>query len=436
MLSKGKHLRHIVHFGDQQIFPGATNYVCLLFLAKAGVANCRFVKVDNLDDWLVTLTGIEAEISAKDIGKSEWNFVVGKGSDLFERLKSIPKKLEDVTSRIFQGVKTSADKIYILEEVGQTKAGVRVFCRQNEQEYTLERDLLHPLIKGGDSKAYCLTRTNRLILFPYAKQNGGDAQLISAATIRKELPLTWKFLNDHKAFLTGREDGKMDHDGWYGYVYPKALDVMPLPKIFTPDIAPVAGFSYDATGEVFFTGGAAGGYGILAIPPITPQFLMGVLNSRVSDYFHHRIATKMRGGWFSYESRFIKGLPFPDSTEAQREIIERIVASIIWLHARKAAREDSRETTGAPLIGAFFEQWVNALVYELFFPQELHAAGLHFFDLIQALKLKPLESLAEAERLPELQALFKTTYASDHKLRQALYRLSSLDLVRTIEGKA
>lgn len=29
LISSGNHLRHIVYFGDQQIFPGATNYVCL-----------------------------------------------------------------------------------------------------------------------------------------------------------------------------------------------------------------------------------------------------------------------------------------------------------------------------------------------------------------------------------------------------------------------
>jgi hypothetical protein len=36
LLAKGRHLQHVVHFGDQQVFPGASNYVCLLFLAKAG----------------------------------------------------------------------------------------------------------------------------------------------------------------------------------------------------------------------------------------------------------------------------------------------------------------------------------------------------------------------------------------------------------------
>ncbi|MEI6784409.1 MAG: hypothetical protein WCQ21_26245 [Verrucomicrobiota bacterium] len=121
---------------------------------------------------------------------------------------------------------------------------------------------------------------------------------------------------------------------------------------------------------------------------------------------------------------------------AQHDTISQVVAFVVWLHARTAARENHQATTGVPLIAAFFEQWMNALVYELFFPQELHAADLHFFDLIQAVSLPSLDTLAEAERLPRLQVVFNTTYASDHKLRQALYRLGSLDLVRTIEGKA
>jgi hypothetical protein len=52
LLAAGRHLRHVVHFGDQQIFPGATNYVCLLFLAKAGADECRWVRADDLPAWL------------------------------------------------------------------------------------------------------------------------------------------------------------------------------------------------------------------------------------------------------------------------------------------------------------------------------------------------------------------------------------------------
>ncbi|MBU2053840.1 MAG: Eco57I restriction-modification methylase domain-containing protein, partial [Proteobacteria bacterium] len=44
LLAKGKHLSEVVHFGDAQIFTGATTYTCLLFLDKAGSWSCRFTK--------------------------------------------------------------------------------------------------------------------------------------------------------------------------------------------------------------------------------------------------------------------------------------------------------------------------------------------------------------------------------------------------------
>lgn len=438
LLAKGKNMRHVVHFGDQQIFPGATNYVCLLFLAKAGVANCRFVKVDNLNNWLATLAGTEAEIPAAKMNAPEWNFAVGKGSDLFERLQQLPVKLEHVTHRIFQGVKTSADKIYIVEELSRTKKSVRIFSPHTEKEHELEPDLLHPLIKGGDSKAFTLSRTHRLVLFPYEKGSDGDSALIPAAAIKKRFPLTWAYLEENRDYLAGREDGRMEHDGWHGYIYPKALDVMPLPKIFTPDIAPRAAFSYDPTGEVFFTGGVAGGYGLLPKPPMCAEMLLGILNSTVLDFYHHRIASQMRGGWFSYESRFIKNLPIAPSSPAQQAVLIRLSEWLLWLHAQPSVAESSREHPVDPDIAAYIEQWVNALVYELYFPAEIRAAGLQFFELTESLKLPALDSLptAAADRLERFRKLHKEWSGQGHRLRIALEKLRTLDLVRTIEGQA
>ncbi len=438
LLAKGKNMRHVVHFGDQQIFPGATNYVCLLFLAKAGVANCRFVKVDNLNNWLATLAGTEADIPAAKMNAPEWNFAVGKGSDLFERLQQLPVKLEHVTHRIFQGVKTSADKIYIVEELNRTKKSVRIFSPHTEKEHELEPDLLHPLIKGGDSKAFTLSRTQRLILFPYEKGSDGDSALIPAAAIKKRFPLTWAYLEENRDYLAGREDGRMEHDGWHGYIYPKALDVMPLPKIFTPDIAPRAAFSYDPTGEVFFTGGVAGGYGLLPKPPMCAEMLLGILNSTVLDFYHHRIASQMRGGWFSYESRFIKNLPIAPSSPAQQAVLIRLSEWLLWLHAQPSVAESSREHPVDPDIAAYIEQWVNALVYELYFPAEIQAAGLRFFELTESLKLPAPDSLptAAADRLERFRKLHKEWSGQGHRLRIALDKLRTLDLVRTIEGQA
>jgi hypothetical protein len=44
IVAGGQHLAHVVHFGDQQVFDGATTYTCLLFLGKSCTPECRFVK--------------------------------------------------------------------------------------------------------------------------------------------------------------------------------------------------------------------------------------------------------------------------------------------------------------------------------------------------------------------------------------------------------
>jgi adenine-specific DNA-methyltransferase len=89
-----------------------------------------------------------------------------------------------------------------------------------------------------------------------------------------------------------------------------------------------------------------------------------------------------------------------------------------------------------PLIVACFEQVLNGLVYELYFPDELHEASLHLFDLVKKAKLPDIEATAESERLEVLRDKFEDLYDGNHPLRIALDKLQTLDTVRIIEGKA
>jgi hypothetical protein len=123
LLSKGKHLADVVHFGDQQVFAGATNYTCLLFLNKAGSNQCRFVKVDDLIAWRNAREATEGRIACTRITAAEWNFSVGKGAALFEKLSKVSVKLGDI-AHIFVGLQTSADRIYVLEEIASPKGGL------------------------------------------------------------------------------------------------------------------------------------------------------------------------------------------------------------------------------------------------------------------------------------------------------------------------
>jgi hypothetical protein len=104
-------------------------------------------------------------------------------------------------------------------------------------------------------------------------------------------------------------------------------------------------------------------------------------------------------------------------------------------HCRFAA-DPASQTTRDPLMVAYWERVLNGLVYELYFPEELHAAGLRLFDLVASAALPDVTALPEAVRLPRLRQKFEELHDGAHPLRIALDKLQTLDTVRIIEGKA
>src|SRR4051812_13694297 len=82
----------------------------------------------------------------------------------------------------------------------------------------------------------------------------------------------------------------------------------------------------------------------------------------------------------------------------------------------------------------YFEQLLNGLVYELFFPDELHAHKLFLFDYTEKAKLPALDGLPEAKRAAALQEAFERIYDLNHPIHSCLFSLRSLPTVRLIEG--
>ena len=77
----------------------------------------------------------------------------------------------------------------------------------------------------------------------------------------------------------------------------------------------------------------------------------------------------------------------------------------------------------------------DALVYELFLPDELHAAGKEFFAPLRAEALPTLEEIS-GDKLSELQNTRARLSQPDHRLQQNISALDHLESVRIIAGKA
>ncbi|NIA12172.1 MAG: restriction endonuclease subunit M, partial [Nitrospiraceae bacterium] len=183
LVARGNHLSEVVHFGDQQVFAGASTYTCLLFLDKAGNKRFRYVKAHDLNAWRVNGEAVEGEIPADKVTEKEWNFVVGSGAALFERLSEMPVRLGDVVTGMFVGQQTSADTIFLFKEhQHETEDIVDVWSKELDRWIKIESDVLKPVIRSGNISRYSANPT-ALVLFPY-EVKGCRARLYTPAEMQ------------------------------------------------------------------------------------------------------------------------------------------------------------------------------------------------------------------------------------------------------------
>lgn len=273
-------------------------------------------------------------------------------------------------------------------------------------------------------------------MFPYTL-DGSTASQVPAGSLRKNCRNTWDYLENHEAELRGRESGKADGPNWYGFIYRKNLTLFETPKLIVQVIAQSPRFAFDAN-DLYFSGGGNGPYyGVRWLPVHAHRslhFLQALLNSRVSDYFIRHVSTTFRGGYWSYGKRFIEQIPIAPAVAPQELLIDGIVKYLLWLNHNSSDQGSPQLARDALMLG-YFEHVLNGLVYELYFPDELHESGLRLFELVEQAELPELDSIPEPQRLARLREIFETIYDTNHPLRGALFNLGSLETVRIIEAR-
>lgn len=351
VVGDGKHLRAIVDFGDQQVFRGATTYTAIHVFSKAATDDpIDYAKVIDLQDGDVQCRAIElrrartdtkAFPAARAMPPSSWVFVDSHGSKLLANLAAQGPSLGDFAEKVFVGIQTSADKVFILE-----RRGKRYYSDQLESLVDLEPTLLHPLLKGSvHMKRWLPLESEQVVLFPY-RAASADFTLIEPKAMRADTPATWEYLSKCRDGLKTRERGTFEGDRWYGYVYPKNLASMSEPKILTPSLGQRAEYGLDARGKYFFVGsggGGGGGYGILLRDWSQSEYILGLLNSRLLDWYVQQITTPFHSGWFAYNKQFIEQVPIKlPETADEKKMAARIAESVRAIIAAKTRLRDAK----------------------------------------------------------------------------------------------
>jgi hypothetical protein len=301
---------------------------------------------------------------------------------------------EYVKGRFYYGIKTGLNEAFVIS--GERRM-------QLITEDARSADIIKPFLRGRDIKRWTVQPQDLWLIFT---RRGIDI---------REYPAIHRHLKPFKSHLMPKPDHWDDkRDGaWEGrkagsYEWFEIQDNIAYwqefeqPKIIYPDIYLHQSFAWDTEG--FYS--ANTGYFI----PTHEKWLTGLLNSIVVEWFYEQISNRIMNGYLRAFSNYMQQVPIPSASDKHKQLMEAAVTSVL-------AIADPR-----------FEQLINGLVYELFFPDELHAAC----EQEDIARLATLQGTALAT---ETEAMSSRIFSNNHPIRGMLFDLQGLDMVRIIEGQ-
>jgi hypothetical protein len=398
----------LIDFAETKVFDAVVEpAIIVLRKAKNKDAPVRILKWQEqqpLDELPEVVAKQAASIPQSSFTADPWRLETPKLLRLLDHLQSVSRPLGSyVGGDVLYGVKTGLNEAFVIDE--------RTRLRLLDDPRSLE--IIKPFVRGRDVAKWTTLPLSNWLIYTYH-----GVQI-------SQYPLIEEHLRPFKAALEARATRQK----WYElqqpqYRYRKFFEG---PKIIYQDIARYFGMAWDDTGAYL----ANTCYFI----PTREKWLLGVLLSSTMQFHVQKTIGSDEGGFIRLFAMHVKKFPIPRADTTQIATVERLVEYLLWLHRSGVASGDLANSASGTLLAGYFEQWVNALVYELFFPEPLHRERLYFFRIAAESDLPPLSDL-QGRELSELRELFEELYEPDHALRQCLSALDSIEEIRIIEGKA
>jgi hypothetical protein len=350
-LSK-KDIVEIIDFGDLPVFQQATTYPCI-FCIRKGEPSEKFSAV-NVDDLNFNSLGEYVQSRKFDVDQERlsvegWNLTNTAELDLLEKIKSKGVPLEQyVEGKIFRGVLTGFNAAFVIDE--ETKN--RLIAEDPKSA-----EIIKPFLAGRDIKRYAPLETDKYLIFT---RRGIDI---------KKYPAIEKYLLQFKENLMPKPEG-WKGENWPGrkpgkykwYEIQDAVDYyeeFEKEKIIIPAISNIANNALD--------------YGIhysndktSIIVHSEPKFLLGIMNSKIIDYFVQSIASTKQGGYYEYKPMYVSKIPVYDEINPNRDKIIQAVDSMLESQKQlQTAKSDSDRKILQQKIDAIDKQ-IDRLVYKLY----------------------------------------------------------------------
>jgi hypothetical protein len=352
LLSERRAVDAIVDFGAEQVFE-ATTYTCLLFLSRNGGAKFKFSV--SLADAKV-LGGLLFEQRPSDsLTNDAWIFANAEQSRLLEKLQSASVRLLDLPAEMSRGSSSGDDDVFVVAANG----------------HGLEKGILRSPLFASDFGRYWFTPQDKWrIVFPYVAENVGF-RLMKGSELQKQFPKTFAHLHENMARLKERKQ----FTEWFGYSAPRNLELHDRAQIAIPLLADGGLFALiPKSSRGSMCPMASGGFTLTlgAECAFKPEFVLGILNSKLSFWFLRQISNIFRGGWITCTKQYFGELPIirldlkkSSEKSSHDKLVGLVDKMLILMPKLRAATSESEKATLQNAVTATDRQ-IDQLVYELY----------------------------------------------------------------------
>jgi hypothetical protein len=354
-------LSQIVDFGHTQVFERATTYTCLLFLSNLRNPYIEYAKVANVKELLDTVSFSRHEHFSTS---KPWIFADYPSSNLAQKIEACSKPLGELPARIGRGSSSGADQIFVISRE------VSHFKTYQGDDIDIEREILRSPIHATDFGRYRFQPTsNQAIIFPY-KVEKHTYRLIAEDEFKQKYPKAYKYLLSKKRELNERKQ----YNAWYSFSAPRNLDVHETAQLLVPLLANRGLFCRLLDNSSDYCLMASGGFSITISleSGLSPNYVLGLLNSSLLFWRLRSISNIFRGGWITCTKQYVETLPihlidFSNPSDVQRhDSMITLVDRMLSLHQQLAAANTPTEKNMLQRQIDFTDHEIDRLVYDLY----------------------------------------------------------------------
>jgi len=310
-------IQGIADFGRHQVFEGVTTYTCILTLTE-GNQRFRYAEVEQASqNGLQDAPRVEIEIDELD--ENKWALTGPRERRILDKLRESGASIGDRSQYLSEGIVSGDNDVMFVEILSQNGDTVEIQCTADGNRYTLESEIVNPLLSGEFIERFGGIDADEGVIYPYEIIDG-ESRLMPENKLKFNFPQTYDYLSEFESRLRERGSENMEYPAWYALWCPREKQLFEAQKLVVPDVCQRSEFTVDREGGIYLPNSA---YSIVPKRKDNRhiEYLLAVLNSTATWFFIYHTSTVLRGDFRRFMTSYLSPLPVPDaSPESERSI--------------------------------------------------------------------------------------------------------------------